>query len=231
MRANILVVDDEKDIAELLQHVLVAEGFRVAVAYDGKSALDTVLRERPDLVILDLMLPEMSGLDVLKALRGNDATRMIPVMLLTARRDEIDRLLGFELGADDYVTKPFSPREVLLRTRALLKRAAQGTTPKSGTLRAGPIEVDLATHEAKVDGKVLHLTITEFRLLADLLQVRGRVRTRDILLSEVWGYDSEVMSRTVDTHVRRVRAKLGSAAGWLETIRGVGYRVRDPRHD
>ncbi len=228
MRSLILVVDDEKDIAELLQHVLVAEGFQVVIAHDGRAALDATLRQKPDLVILDLMLPELSGIEVLKALRGQDATRMIPVMLLTARRDEIDRLLGFELGADDYVTKPFSPREVLLRTRALLKRAANGTTPKTGTLRSGPIEVDLATHEARVDGKLLHLTITEFRLLADLIQARGRVRSRDVLLSEVWGYDSEVMSRTVDTHIRRVRAKLGEAADWLETIRGVGYRIRDP---
>jgi len=229
IRKKVLVVDDERDIAKVLEHVLTGEGLSVSTVADGKAAVEAVQREKPDLVILDLMLPEMSGLEVLKVLRNGDATRMIPVMLLTARREEVDRLLGFELGADDYVTKPFSPREVALRARALLKRAASGTTPKTGSLRAGPIELDLASHEVRVDGNNLDLTITEFRLLADLLQSRGRVRSRATLLSEVWGYDSEVMSRTVDTHVRRVRSKLGPACEWLETIRGVGYRIRDPK--
>ena len=227
MAESILVVDDEKDIAEILGHVLLAEGFRVRTVLDGQDAVQAARRETPDLVILDLMLPGLPGLDVLKELRKSETTRSVPVMLLTARTGEIDRVLGFELGADDYVTKPFSPREVVLRARALLKRA---TAPDSGkgTLRAGPIEADLELHEVKVAGKAVQLTITEFRLLANLLSARGRVRSRATLLADVWGYDAEVMSRTVDTHMRRLREKLGPAASWIETIRGVGYRIQDP---
>lgn len=229
---HILVVDDERDIAEVLRHVLAQEGFRVTTAPDGRSALDAARRDRPDLIILDLMLPEVPGLEVLKMLRSGEGTRSIPVLLLTARREEVDRVLGFELGADDYVTKPFSPREVVLRVRAHLKRlAAARSGPETGKLETGPIVVDLETHEVRVEGEQVHLTITEFRLLADLVNARGRVRTREALLSEVWGYDSEVLSRTVDTHVRRLRGKLGPAADWLETVRGVGYRIQEPVRD
>ena len=227
---RILVVEDETDIAELLRHVFTREGFLVGVAHDGLTALEAARQEKPDLVVLDWMLPELSGIDVLKELRGRNETRAVPVILLTARREEIDRVLGLELGADDYVTKPFSSRELVLRIRGLLKRNEARPASESQPVRAGPIEIQPADHRALVDGKPLLLTVTEFRLLEDLIRARGRIRTRETLLSEVWGYDSEVLSRTVDTHVRRLRTKLGPAADWLVTVRGVGYRIQDPAH-
>jgi two-component system phosphate regulon response regulator PhoB len=231
MMASILVVDDEQDILTLVAYHLRPEGYRVLTAADGKTAVDLALNERPDLIVLDLMLPEMSGLEVLKILRGNDATRKTPVILLTARKDEIDRVLGLELGADDYVTKPFSPRELVLRVRLLLKRASAAPEPDAERLRYGPFEIDLENHLARVDGHPLNLTLTEFRLLTDLVRARGRVRSRDSLLGEVWGYNNEVMSRTVDTHIRRLRQKLGPAAPRLGTLRGVGYRLQASEED
>ena len=225
---RLLVVEDESDIAELLTRVFSREGFQVGVARDGVSALDAVRREPPDLVVLDWMLPELSGIEVLKELRARPETRQVPVILLTARREEIDRVLGLELGADDYVTKPFSSRELVLRIRGLLKRGERAVDPNEGALKLGPIEIHPADHRAIVGGRPLSLTLTEFRLLEDLVRARGRVRTRETLLSEVWGYDSEVLSRTVDTHVRRLRSKLREASDWLVTVRGVGYRIQDP---
>ncbi|HKY32598.1 MAG TPA: response regulator transcription factor [Candidatus Polarisedimenticolia bacterium] len=235
MAETVLVVDDEKDIVDLLDYNLRQAGFRVLSALNGEDAVEMARARHPRLVLLDLMLPDLSGTEVLKLLRASPATRSIPVILLTARNDEIDRLLGFELGADDYVSKPFSVRELILRVRAVLKRGGPSSPgenePAEQTLSAGPIEVDPGRHEVRVAGRPIELTITEFRLLADLVKARGRVRSRDVLLSEVWGYDSEVMSRTVDTHVRRLRDKLGAAAGWLHTVRGVGYRIQDPQAD
>ena len=229
MPESILVVDDEKDLVDLLDYNLRQAGFRVTTALNGKAAVDLARRDKPHLVLLDLNLPDLSGTEVLKLLRGDPGTRAIPVILLTARNDEIDRLIGFELGADDYVTKPFSVRELILRVRAVIKRGgASAEKWREGDAQvhsAGPIEVDMAAHRVSVEGKAVELTITEFRLLADLVRARGRVRSRDALLSEVWGYDAEVMSRTVDTHVRRLREKLGPASQWLETVRGVGYRI------
>ena len=225
---SILVVEDEPDISELLQYVLRQEGFDVTAVPDGRSALDAARRVRPALVILDLMLPELSGMEVLKNLKGESDTRGAKVILLTAKKDELDRVLGFELGADDYVTKPFSPRELVLRARAVLKRGAEVDGRSAALVKVGPIEVDLDNHLARVQGRPLSLTLTEFRLLADLVRARGRVRSREALLAEVWGYDSEVLSRTVDTHIRRLRHKLGVAALWLTTVRGVGYRVQEP---
>lgn len=225
---SLLVVEDESDIAELLCRVFSKEGFQVGVAHDGLTALAALRRSPPDLVVLDWMLPEVSGIEVLKEMRARPETRMVPVILLTARREEIDRVLGLELGADDYVTKPFSARELVLRIRGLLKRGERQVDPKEGILRVGPIEIHAADHRAVVGGKPLSLTLTEFRLLEDLVRARGRVRTRETLLSEVWGYESDVLSRTVDTHVRRLRSKLREAADWLVTVRGVGYRIQDP---
>jgi len=235
MPETILVVDDEQDLVDLLDYNLRQAGFRVLTALNGKAAVDTARRDKPHLVLLDLNLPDLSGTEVLKMLRGDASTRTIPIILLTARNDEIDRLIGFELGADDYVTKPFSVRELVLRVRAVIKRGVSGgdkwREADASVHAVGPIEVDLAAHRVSVAGRTVELTITEFRLLADLVRARGRVRSRDTLLSEVWGYDSEVMSRTVDTHVRRLREKLGPAADWLQTVRGVGYRIQLPQSE
>ncbi len=234
MPDTILVVDDEKDIVDLLDYNLRQAGFNVLTALDGQAAVDIAARERPRLILLDLMLPDLSGTEVLKALRSAPGTKSVPVVLLTARQEEIDRLLAFELGADDYVTKPFSVRELVLRVKAVLKRGASAPAAADGEAhvhRAGPIEVDLGQHKVRIQGRSVDLTITEFKLLSDLVRARGRVRSRDILLSEVWGYDAEVMSRTVDTHIRRLRDKMGDAAAWLTTVRGVGYRIHDPKED
>ncbi len=225
---HLLIVEDEADIADLLRRVFSKEGFEVGVARDGRAALESLRGDPPELVVLDWMLPELSGIEVLKELRADPATRMVPVIMLTARNEEIDRILGLELGADDYVTKPFSPRELVLRIRGLLKRGQKRADPREGALRMGPIEIQASDHRAVVSGKPLSLTLTEFRLLEDLVRARGRVRTRETLLSEVWGYDADVHSRTVDTHVRRLRSKLREASDWLVTVRGVGYRLQDP---
>ena len=231
MAETVLVVEDEPDIAELLHYVLTQEGFHVETAPDGRTALERARHVHPSLVVLDLMLPEVPGMEVLKALKGAPETRGARVILLTAKKDELDRVLGFELGADDYVTKPFSPRELVLRAKAVLKRGTDIPAAEAGRIRSGPIEVDLENHVVLLQGKALRLTLTEFRLLADLVRARGRVRSREALLAEVWGYDSEVLSRTVDTHVRRLRHKLGPASAWLVTVRGVGYRVQEPASD
>jgi len=228
---TVLFVDDERDLTTGVSHFLRREGFRVLTAHDGRTGLEIARREKPDLILLDLMMPELSGSEVLKALRGDRATVAIPVILVSARNEEIDRLLGFELGADDYVTKPFSLRELVMRVRAVLKRGAGRAVAESGSLLAGPIRIDLETHEVRVSGVKLQLTLTEFQLLVDLLRAKGRVRSRESLLSEVWGYDTEVESRTVDTHVRRLRTKLRDASPWLQTVRGVGYRVDPPEGD
>jgi two-component system, OmpR family, phosphate regulon response regulator PhoB len=229
MAARIVVVEDEPDIGTILEATLRQEGFGVTLARDGQSALDTFAAGLPDLVLLDLALPDMSGLDVLKALRRSAHNDAVRVIVLTAKAGELDRILGLELGADDYVTKPFSLRELVLRVRAVLQRGTPEVAPiEPAVLHAGPIRVDLDRHEAHVRGETLRLTLTEFRLLAELVRAAGRVRSRDRLLADVWGYDSEVLSRTVDTHVRRLRSKLGPASGWLDTVRGVGYRILDP---
>jgi len=229
--STVLVIEDERDILSILEYHLQREGYRVLAARDGAAGLEAAQVTRPDLVLLDLMLPEVPGLEVLKRLRSQDRTRTVPVIILTARSEETDRVVGFELGADDYVAKPFSPRELILRVRSLLKRHAAAEGDPAGPLLLGPIELDRESHEVRVDGRRVGLTITEFRLLADLLRARGRVRTRESLLEGIWGYHSEVMSRTIDTHVRRLRHKLGLAAPWLRTVRGVGYRIQDPTED
>jgi two-component system phosphate regulon response regulator PhoB len=228
--AKVVVVEDEPDIADFLGQMLQKEGFRVGVALTGHEAIEEIRKERADLVLLDLMLPDMGGLDVLKALKRSEFGEETRVIILTARKDEVDRILGFELGADDYVTKPFSPRELVLRVKAVLGRVeSEAAEPSADMLRAGPIEIDPDLHQVRVAGKTIHLTLTEFKLLAELVRGGGRVRSRETLLSVVWGYDSEVMSRTVDTHVRRLRNKLGQASDWLTTVRGVGYRIQDPQ--
>jgi two-component system phosphate regulon response regulator PhoB len=220
---KILVVEDESDVADLLTLNFRKAGFKISTAADGAIGLQKAREDRPDFIILDLMLPKMSGLEVCKILKNDTATSHIPILMLTAKAEEIDRIVGLEFGADDYVTKPFSPREILLRIRAILRR---GETPGE-SLKAGPISIDAARHEVRVNGKQVHLTSLEFKLLRTLMQRRGRVQNRDRLLNEVWGYEAVIDTRTVDTHVRRLREKLGKAGDAIETVRGFGYRVRE----
>ena len=222
---RILIVEDENDVVDLLTlNLRKAGGFLISKAGDGATGLTKARAEKPDFIILDLMLPKMPGLEVCKILKSEAATRHIPILMLTARAEEIDRVVGLECGADDYVTKPFSPREIVLRIKAILRR---GTAEEADDrLSAGPITIDPARHEVRVNGKRVELTSLEFKLLRTLMQRRGRVQERDRLLNEVWGYESVIDTRTVDTHVRRLREKLGKAGDAIETVRGFGYRVR-----
>ena len=223
MKSKILVVDDEPDALELIEFNLKAAGFEVVTAADGAQALKKARSVLPNLILLDLMLPEIDGLEVCKQLRRDSATAAIPIIMLTAKAAEIDRVLGLEIGADDYVTKPFSPRELVLRIKSLLRRL-QPPEEKKDQLRFGDLCLDIPRHQVSVRGRRIDLTATEFKLITVLAQRRGRVQSRDQLLRDVWEYDSLIDTRTVDTHMRRVREKLGSAAKHLETIRGVGYR-------
>lgn len=222
---SILIVEDERDVVDLLTlNLRKAGGFLVSTASDGAAGLNKARAEKPALVILDLMLPKMPGLEVCKILKSDPATRHIPILMLTAKAEEIDRIVGLEFGADDYVTKPFSPREVILRIQAILRR---GEMKEGERLTAGPITIDPARHQVSVSGKRVNLTSIEFKLLSTLVQRRGRVQERDRLLNEVWGYESVIDTRTVDTHVRRLREKLGKAGNVIETVRGFGYRLRE----
>ncbi len=223
MKPKILVVDDEPDALEVIAFKLKEAGYIPLTAADGLRAVAVVREERPALVVLDLMLPQLDGLEVCKILRRDPATAGIPIIMLTARAAEMDRIVGLELGADDYVTKPFSPRELVLRIKKVLARTRQADEP-AAHLRIGVLDIDAVRHLVEVDGKALTLTATEFKLLELLARRRGRVQTRDRLLQDVWGYDNAIETRTVDTHMRRLREKLGPAADYLETIRGVGYR-------
>ena len=225
MKPKILLVDDEPDALEVLGFRLREAGFTPILAKDGARAITAARDERPALIVLDVMLPEVDGLEVCKILRRDPATAAIPILMLTARAAEMDRVLGLELGADDYVTKPFSPRELVLRIRKLLARAKAAEEP-AAHLRFDGLEIDAARHAVSVKGKPVELTATEFRLLEILARRRGRVQTRDRLLQDVWGYDNPIDSRTVDTHMRRLREKIGAAADYLETLRGVGYRFK-----
>jgi DNA-binding response OmpR family regulator len=227
MSERILVVEDEADVAELIAHHLGKAGFSVEVAGDGLSALDLIRSNQPALVVLDLMLPQMSGLDLCRAIKGDARTREVVVVILSARTDEIDRVIGFELGADDYVIKPFSPRELVLRIRAILRR--RGSSGEDGErLRVGELTLYFSRHEVKAANRVVECTATEFKLLRILMERHGRVQGRDRLLSDVWGYDSVIDTRTVDTHMRRLRDKLGDCARYIETVRGFGYRLALP---
>lgn len=231
--ARVLVVEDEADIAALVAYQLTREGFRVETAADSIQALSSIEREVPDLLVLDRMLPGVSGDEILRMLRMQPATRGLPVLMLTAKREQEDRIEGLELGADDYLTKPFSPRELALRVRSILRRVAQPTPEAGGRiLRAGTLAVDVSAHSVTLDGEPLHLTPTEFRLLEALLERRGRTQSRRQLLERAWDVEPEVArrihTRTVDMHVRRLRAKLGHAGTWVETVRGFGYRIRVP---
>jgi DNA-binding response OmpR family regulator len=223
VRSKILVVDDEPEAVELVEFNLEQAGFAVITAADGAEALNKARSNSPELIVLDLMLPEIGGMEVCKMLRRDPAIASIPIIMLTAKAAEIDRVLGLELGADDYVTKPFSPRELVLRVKKLLQRGHTELKDQD-VLRFGDLLIDSPRHLVSWRGKAMELTATEFKLLVVLAQRRGRVQSREQLLRDVWEYNSLVDTRTVDTHMRRLREKLGPAAKFLDTVRGVGYR-------
>jgi DNA-binding response OmpR family regulator len=226
MQHKIMVVEDEADVVDMLVLNLRGAGFQVITVEDGATVVAKARNESPSLIILDLMLPRMPGLEICKVLKSDPATRHIPIIILTAKAEEVDKIVGLELGADDYVTKPFSPRELILRVNRSLRRG-KDKTPGVEKLAIGELLLDHTRHEVLVKGKPVELTATEFRLLALLMERRGRVQGRDSLLNDVWGYESVIDTRTVDTHVRRLREKLGSLANYIETIRGVGYRISE----
>jgi two-component system phosphate regulon response regulator PhoB len=225
---SILVVEDEEDIVELIEYHLKQSGFSVIRALDGPTGLELARKKRPGLVILDLMLPGMDGKDVCRALKSNPLTQSIPILMLTAKTEEVDRVIGFELGADDYVTKPFSPRELVLRVKAILRRK-EGPVEREKTIQIGELLIDIDRHQVSVKKSPLQLTSTEFKLLVELASNKGRVQTRERLLDKVWGYTYEGYARTVDTHIRRLREKLGKTGDLIETLRGVGYRFREEK--
>ncbi len=226
---RILVVDDEADIVALVAYHLAKSGYRVSTASSGTEALDAARAEGPALIVLDLMLPGISGYDVLEQLRASDATRDIAVLMLTARREEQDRIHGLVLGADDYLTKPFSPQELVLRVGAILRRVGASAVSGGDTIQIGALVIDCAAHLVHVGGDPVELTPTEFKLLLTLAERRGRVQARALLLETVWDAAPDIQTRTVDMHVQRLRAKLGAAGDLIETVRGFGYRIRAPR--
>ena len=224
MKKNILIVEDEPDAVELLELHLKNAGYNVTVAEDGEEALRKIHKSIPDLVILDLMIPEINGLEVCKVIRKDPATESIPVVMCTAKASEIDKVLGLELGADDYITKPFSPRELVLRVKNLLKRNNKTQQPEKNKIRIGNITVDKSSHDVLVGDSIIDLTATEYKLLMLFLDRIGRVQSREVLLRDVWGYQSDIDTRTVDTHVQRLRTKLLSSSNHIVTVRGFGYK-------
>lgn len=221
---KILIVEDDPDIRELLRFNLEKAGFNLLLAEDGEKALMLARKHAPDIILLDLMLPGVDGLEVCRTLKRDPDTEHIPIVMVTAKGEEMDRVVGLELGADDYIVKPFSIREVILRIRKLMDRQEKRAAPS--ILKADHLFLDLDAHTARLDDQLLELTATEFRLLAHLLRHRGRVQTRDMLLDKVWGYSFEGYGRTIDTHIRRLRKKMGEAQNLIETVRGVGYRFQ-----
>ena len=221
---TILIIEDEKNIVELVKYNLEQEGFRVLTATRGNAGLETDLRERPALVILDLMLPEMNGLEICKTLKRNDKTRAISIIMLTAKGAESDKVVGLELGADDYVTKPFSPRELVARVKAVLRRSQEKASEE--ILKCGTIELDVTKHELRLKGRPVEITAKEFELLRVLMSSRERVLTREVLLSKVWGYENSVNieTRTVDMHIGQLRKKIGKEAARIVTVKSIGYR-------
>ncbi len=222
---KVLIVEDERDVAELLAYNLSKSGFQVITAEDGEQALRLLEKEPPDLVILDLLLPKIDGKEVCRRIRQNERTRNVPVLMLTALGEEVDRVVGFELGADDYVVKPFSPRELVLRINAILRRA-KAPAFSGEKLEFEDLIIYPESYRVEVGGEEVQLTSTEFRLLYFLASNPGRIQTREVLLDRVWGYTYEGYARTVDTHIYRLREKLGKAGTRIETVRGIGYRFR-----
>lgn len=225
MSVNILVIEDEPDIRRNLEYNLGREGFIASSVGSLVKANEKLKLKKFDLILLDLMLPDGSGLDLCRKIKSNSETEATPIIILTAKDDEVDKVVGFELGADDYVTKPFSVRELILRVKAILKRSDTKTKEVVEVERQfGDLKIDVDSHEVHVDSQLIELTALEFRLLKELVDKRGRVLSRDQLLSDVWGYNAEVTTRTVDTHIKRLREKLGSMGKYVQTIRGVGYK-------
>jgi len=222
--ARVLVIEDEADLLEVLQYNLTQAGHRPFAAATGEAGLRLAHEVRPEVVLLDLMLPDVPGTNVAKALRREPDTQLVPIIMVTARAEEVDRVVGFELGADDYVVKPFSVRELMLRIDAVLRR---GRAPEQRVIDAGELRIDREAHRVTVGGEEISLTALEFKLLVTLTERRERVQARGTLLSDVWAIDAEVASRTVDTHVKRLRDKLGAAGRFIETVRGVGYRFSE----
>jgi DNA-binding response OmpR family regulator len=225
MQATILVVEDEEDIAALIAHHMQRAGFKVMVAYSGAAAFKEIEKQLPDLVLLDLMLPDMDGTEVCKALRQKEATKDIPIIMVTAKAEEVDRIVGLEIGADDYVVKPFNTRELVLRVKGILKRV-KAPRDEQKLLEYGELSIDMDAHRVTLELQEIELTLTEFKLLRELLLNKGRVRSREALLNNVWGYTFEGYDRTVDTHVQRLRRKLKSYGKIIETVRGIGYMVK-----
>jgi two-component system phosphate regulon response regulator PhoB len=223
---RILIVEDEQSIAEVLEYNLAKEGFVVDLDFRGDTALESIRSNPPDLILLDLMLPGLDGLEICRLIKRDPQTASIPLVILTAKGEEVDRIVGLELGADDYIPKPFSPREVVLRIKAVLRRSEGQEIGDANALEIGALRLDVPGHRLLVDEREVPLTATEFRLLKILMERCGRVQTRDKLLTDVWRYAEEVDSRTVDTHIRRLRRKLGLEANRIETVIGVGYRMR-----
>lgn len=226
--AKVLVIEDDQDIRELVEYNLRQEKFAVETGKNGEEGLAKARRTVPDLIVLDLMLPDLDGLEVCRKLKSEPKTKSIPILMLTAKGNEMDRVVGFEVGADDYLTKPFSPRELVLRIRAILKRIRERQMiAKTEPISFGALHVDPDRFQAKVSGMEVKLTALEFKLLHYLISHKGRVATRDMLLDQVWGFEAELTTRTVDTHIKRLREKLAKAGGYIETIRGVGYRFKE----
>ena len=228
-KKKILVVDDEPDVTDLVAYHLKAKGFHVETVNDATASISRARSGQPDLIILDIMMPHLSGIQICRILRSDHKLAKVPIIFLTAKAEPHDRIEGLESGADDYVGKPFSPKELVLRVESILRRATAAKEPVSAKLQIGEIILDSETHTVTVRSTPLELTATEFKLLRLLMERQGRVQTREHLLINVWNYSTEIETRTVDTHVRRLREKLGPEAGWIETIRGVGYRIADKK--
>jgi len=226
MTKSILIVEDETDIMQLIDWHLRSEGYTTFKAADGNKGLDMAEKKTPDLILLDLILPGMDGLEICKSLKRSSKTQNIPVVMLTAKGEEVDRIVGFELGADDYIVKPFSPRELILRLRAILRRQEKEPAEES-LLTYQDLQIDLESYRVWLKDEELKLTVTELNLLMELIQNQGKVRTRDQLLDRVWGYQFDGYARTVDTHIRRLRQKIGPYAESIETVRGIGYRFKE----
>ena len=223
MTKRVLVIEDEPDLRSTLEFNLKSENYKVTTASDGGSALAEISKNIPDLILLDLMLPDMSGLEICKKIRGESFNDKVSIIMLTAKGEEVDRVVGFELGADDYVVKPFSVRELMLRVSSILKRSKEKAS-NDEKIVIGDIEINLASHRVFISGIEVELTAKEFELLKYLTERNGRIQTRELLLEHVWGYNNSVTTRTVDTHIKRLRSKIGEVGTRIETVRGVGYR-------